>query len=106
MLGDADLRHYLPALCMPVAVIVGEEDYATPVLMAQQSHEALRRSTLTILPDARPLTPIECPEQIASQFLRCCNGQVLDRRQPKHSRSARNSVHFFSRAPSGARTRA
>ena len=41
LLGDADLRPYLPALRMPVAVIVGEEDYATPVAMARQLHQAI-----------------------------------------------------------------
>jgi 3-oxoadipate enol-lactonase len=69
MLGDADLRHFLPALRVPVAVIVGEEDYATPVAMARQLHEAVRGSTLTIIPGGRHLTPVECPEQIASQLL-------------------------------------
>jgi 3-oxoadipate enol-lactonase len=69
MLGDADLRHFLPALRVPVAVIVGEEDYATPVAMAQALHEAIRGSTLTIIPGGRHLTPVECPEQIASQLL-------------------------------------
>ena len=69
MLGEADLRHYLPALRMPVAVIVGEEDYPTPVAMAQQLHEAIRGSTLTILPGGRHLTPIEWPDQIASQLV-------------------------------------
>ena len=68
MLGDADLRPYLRSLRMPVAVIVGEEDYATPLVMARQLHEAIRGSTLTILPGARHITPIECPEQIASQI--------------------------------------
>jgi len=69
MLGDADLRHFLPALRVPVAVIVGEEDYATPVAMARQLHEAIRGSTLTIIPGGRHLTPVECPKQIASQLL-------------------------------------
>jgi 3-oxoadipate enol-lactonase len=69
LLGDADLRPYLPALRMPVAVIVGEEDYATPVAMARQLHEAIPGSTLAILPGARHLAPIECPEEIASQLL-------------------------------------
>jgi 3-oxoadipate enol-lactonase len=68
MLGDADLRHFLPALRVPVAVIVGEEDYATPVAMARHLHEAIRGSTLTILPGGRHLTPVECPDQIASQI--------------------------------------
>jgi 3-oxoadipate enol-lactonase len=69
MLGDADLRHYLPSLRMPVAVIVADEDYATPVTMSQQLHQAIPGSTLTILPGARHLTPIECPDQIAAQLL-------------------------------------
>lgn len=69
MLGDADLRHHLQSFRMPVAVIVGEEDYATPIGAARQLHEAIKDSTLTILPGARHLTPIECPDQIASQLL-------------------------------------
>jgi 3-oxoadipate enol-lactonase len=69
MLGEADLRTYLFSLRIPVAVVVGEEDYATPVAMARQLHEAIPGSTLTILPGGRHLTPIECPEEIASQLL-------------------------------------
>ena len=68
MLGDADLRHYLPSLRMPVAILVGEEDYATPVAMAQHLHESIHESTLKILP-GRHLTGIECPDQIASELL-------------------------------------
>jgi 3-oxoadipate enol-lactonase len=68
MLGDADLRHFLPALRVPVAVIVGEEDYATPVAMARHLHEAIRGSTLAILPGGRHLTPVECPNRISSQI--------------------------------------
>ena len=68
MLGDADLRHFLPGIRVPVAVIVGDEDYATPVAMARHLHEAIRGSTLTILPSGRHLTPIECPDEIASQI--------------------------------------
>ena len=65
LLGDADLRQYLPTLRMPVAVVVGEEDYATPVEMAQRLHEAIPQSTLTVLSKARHLTPIERPDTIA-----------------------------------------
>jgi 3-oxoadipate enol-lactonase len=70
MLGDADLRPYLPSLHMPVAVIVGDEDYATPVAMARQLHEAIPGSTLTILAGGRHLTPVECREEIAAQLLK------------------------------------
>ena len=63
------MRHSLPRLALPVAVIVGEEDYATPLAMAQQLHQAIRGSTLTILPKARHLTPMECPDLIAVQLI-------------------------------------
>jgi 3-oxoadipate enol-lactonase len=69
LLGDADLRGFLPHHAMPVAVIVGEEDYATPLAMAQQLHQAIQGSTLTILPKARHLTPMECPDLIAAQLV-------------------------------------
>lgn len=70
LLGTADLRHYLPSLRMPVAIFVGEEDYATPVAMAQQLHESVKHSKLTVLPGARHLTAIECPDQIAQCLIR------------------------------------
>lgn len=69
MLGEADLRPFLPALRVPVDVIVGDEDYATPVAMSQGLHGAIRGSTLTIIPGGRHLTPVECPDQIAQQLL-------------------------------------
>ena len=68
MLGEADLRQHLPALRVPVAVIVGEEDYATPLAMAEYLHHSIQRSTLTVLAEARHLTPIECPEEVASRL--------------------------------------
>lgn len=68
MLGDADLRPVLPSLRMPVAIIVGEDDYATPVAAAQYLHEAIPQSTLTIIPGGRHLTPAECPREVASQL--------------------------------------
>ena len=69
LLGSVDVRPYLASFRMPVAIAVGEEDYATPVTMARQLHEAIPQSTLTILARARHLTPIERPEQIASELL-------------------------------------
>jgi 3-oxoadipate enol-lactonase len=53
---------------MPVAIVVGEDDHATPVAMARQLHDAIPRSTLTLLPRARHLTPIEYPDPIASEL--------------------------------------
>ncbi len=65
MLGDADLRGALPSFDFPVSVIVGEEDYATPIASARELAEAIPGASLTILPGARHLTPIECSDVIA-----------------------------------------
>lgn len=69
LLGDADLRPYLHTFRMPVSVVVGEEDYATPLAMARHLHESIPHSTLAILPGARHLTPMECPDRISAQLL-------------------------------------
>ncbi len=68
MLGRADLRAALPGLKMPTAVVVGEEDYAAPVAMAQALHDGIAGSTLTVLPKARHLTPLEVPDIIAAEL--------------------------------------
>lgn len=70
LLGEADLRPYLKSIRVPVSIIVGEEDYATPVPASEHLHEAIHNSTLTIIPGARHLTPIECPEAIATQLVK------------------------------------
>jgi 3-oxoadipate enol-lactonase len=68
LLGAADTRAALGSFTMPVAIVVGEEDYATPVAMARQLHEAIPQSTLTVIAGARHLTPIEFPDRIASEL--------------------------------------
>jgi len=68
MLGRADLRAALPTLKMPTAVVVGEEDYAAPVAMAQALHDGIAGSTFTVLPKARHLTPLEVPDIIAAEL--------------------------------------
>jgi 3-oxoadipate enol-lactonase len=69
MLGDADLRQYQPALRMPTSVIVGEQDYATPVAMSEQIKQAVPQAALSVLANVRHLTPIECPDVIADKIL-------------------------------------
>jgi 3-oxoadipate enol-lactonase len=68
MLGDTDLRAAARSLRMPVSVIVGADDPATPVAMSQSLHEMIPHSTLTILPGGRHLTPVELPQQVAAQI--------------------------------------
>ena len=68
LLDAADTRDALGSFTMPVAIVVGEEDFATPVTMARQLRQAIPQSTLTIIPQARHLTPIEFPDHIASEL--------------------------------------
>jgi 3-oxoadipate enol-lactonase len=68
LLGEVDTRGHLPQFRMPVAIVVGEEDYATPVEMARELHTAIPQSTLNIIPKARHLTPIEFPDTVASEL--------------------------------------
>lgn len=70
MLGAADLRRALAGIRAPTAVLVGEEDYATPVAMAQALHQGIAGSTLTVLKNARHLTPLEQPDAVAAQLRR------------------------------------
>ena len=68
LLGSVDVRGHLAGFQMPVAVVVGEEDYATPVEMARLLYETTPQSSFTVLPHARHLTPIEHPGPIASEL--------------------------------------
>ena len=69
MLGETDLREVaqsLNSLRLPVAIIVGEEDQATPLAMSRTLHELIPHSTLKIIPGGRHLTPIEFPTEVAT----------------------------------------
>jgi 3-oxoadipate enol-lactonase len=68
LLGAADARAQLGSFKLPTAVVVGEEDYATPVAMARQLHDAIPQSTLSIIAGARHLTPIEFPDRISAEL--------------------------------------
>lgn len=70
MLGACDLRGALPELTMPAAVIVGEEDYATPLAMAETLQRGIPGATLTVLDGVRHLTPLEDPERVAAELRR------------------------------------
>ena len=68
LLGAVDTRGVLGSLRMPVAVVVGEDDYATPIAMAQALHAAIPQSTLTIIEGTRHLTPVERADRVASEL--------------------------------------
>lgn len=77
MLGSFDQRKALPTIEVPTSVIVGEEDYATPVVMAQALHKGIYGSTLTVLKGARHLTPLEQPDAIVAEFERLLEVQPV-----------------------------
>lgn len=66
MLGNFDLRAGLGSIAVPVEILVGDEDYATPPDMARVLNAGIRGSNLTVVPGARHLTPIEIPDRIAA----------------------------------------
>lgn len=74
MLGAFDGRALLAGVRVPTCVIVGEEDYAAPPAMAQALHDGIAGSTLTVIPAARHLTPLETPDVVAGELL-----DLLDR---------------------------
>ena len=75
MLGACDMRAALPNFKMPTAVVVGEEDYAAPVAMAEVLHRGIANSTLTVIQGGRHLTPLEVPQRIAAELKRLLEAQ-------------------------------
>jgi 3-oxoadipate enol-lactonase len=76
MLGAHDVRPALPRLAMPATIVVGEEDYATPVAMAQALHDGIKNSRLVVIEKARHLTPLEVPERVAAELKKLLEGSV------------------------------
>ncbi len=68
LLGNADLRAVLPSIKVPVAIVVGEEDYAAPIAMSQAMKDAIQQSSMKIIMGGRHLTPIQCPDDIATEL--------------------------------------
>jgi 3-oxoadipate enol-lactonase len=68
MLGTADLRHHLAGIKAPTRVLVGEEDYATPIPMAEALHAGIAGSTFRIIKGARHLSPLEVPDEVSAEL--------------------------------------
>lgn len=65
MLAGADLRAGLGGIAVPVVVVVGEEDYATPLEMARVLQQGIPDAQISILKGVRHFTPLEAPGGIA-----------------------------------------
>lgn len=74
MLGAFDGRALLPGIRVPTLVLVGDEDYAAPVAMAQAMHDGIAGSRLEVIQGARHLTPLEVPDRVAAGLLELCAG--------------------------------
>jgi len=73
MLGAFDGRPLLGDIRVPTRVLVGDEDYAAPVAMAQAMHEGIAGARLQVIPGARHLTPLEVPDLVAASLLELCD---------------------------------
>lgn len=68
MLGRADLRDKLGIVKVPTRIVVGEEDYATPIAMAETMKAGIPHASYLVISKARHLTPIECPDVITKEL--------------------------------------
>jgi pimeloyl-ACP methyl ester carboxylesterase len=59
-----DCMDRLPEIALPALIICGTDDRATPVKYSQFLHDALRGSTLCIIPDAAHYVMREQPEKV------------------------------------------
>lgn len=69
MLERPDSRPLLPALHLPVLVLVGEEDQLTPPSEAQAMAEALPLADLVVIPQAGHTPSLEAPQAVAQAIL-------------------------------------
>ncbi|WP_163269476.1 alpha/beta fold hydrolase [Chelativorans alearense] len=76
MLGAADLRSVLSRIRVPVQVVVGEDDYATPVAASEYLAREIPGARLIILPHARHLTLVERPDNIAAAIAEVTEASV------------------------------
>jgi 3-oxoadipate enol-lactonase len=68
MLGAVDKRDTLPRFAFPTRIVVGAEDYATPIAMAEAMRDAIPGARLRIIDGVRHFTPLESPDKIAEEL--------------------------------------
>ncbi len=69
-LGAMDLRGKIERIRCPTLVLVGEEDYATPLAMAEDIQRRIPGAELVVLPGVRHLSAPEAPEAFNPQVER------------------------------------
>jgi len=66
MMGAFDLRAELAKVKCPTEIIVGEEDYATPIVMSQFLNQSIANSKMTVIKGVRHLTPLESTDTVSN----------------------------------------
>ena len=69
MAARPDATAELPAIAVPAAVVVGEEDGLTPPTGARTLAAALPDAVLTVVPRSGHLSPLEAPDAVAAALL-------------------------------------
>ncbi len=69
IISELNTEHQLHELSLPVQVIVGEDDFSTPVSSAQILAEALGTKRLHIVPGSSHFTNLEAPEIVNDLLL-------------------------------------
>jgi len=65
-LRDADLREMVPSINIPVLVLCGEEDLATPPDLGRELASALPQARFALIPKAGHLPSLEQPKALAT----------------------------------------
>ncbi|MGD0140840.1 MAG: alpha/beta hydrolase, partial [Tepidisphaeraceae bacterium] len=60
-----DYRPTLDRIAAPTLIIVGEFDAMTPPSVAEEMHQCIRGSTISVIKDAGHLSPLEQPQQVS-----------------------------------------
>lgn len=69
MLGAVDKRAALSGFAFPVEILVGSQDYATPVELAERLRSNIPGARMQVIDGARHFTPLEIPEVIAATIV-------------------------------------
>ena len=104
MLGRCDKRAALPSIKVPTCIMVGEEDYATPIAMAQATLAAFPQSTLAAhsrraSSPRRSNVPISSPKRCAASLCRIPTGN--ERYHSPREEAARSAAAFVWGAQGG-----
>jgi len=70
MLSAVDLRSVLGAIDCPAIAMVGEEDYATPLAMAEIIADGIGGAELIVITAARHFAPVEKSEAVGDAVMR------------------------------------